>query len=314
MNRTDRLLAIVLELQAKGWQRAEDLAATFELSKRTIYRDMLALMESGVPLISSPGQGYALVEGYFLPPLSFSSDEAVILLLGADYVQQYFDEQYQKAAASASSKIQAVLPEGRRSEVADLQSSMQFVNFIEPTAPEILGLVRQSVVHRKTIRFTYHARDGEVSQREANPYALIHTNDAWMLIAHCHLRHDTRYFRLDRMEKVTVTNRIFSRPPDFKITFDTDEGRNMIARALFDHEVARRVQESPSGLQINQAEHEDGLLVTFAVRKPEDMLNWLLSWGSHVHVLEPESLRELMRQEAAKIAQIYCLIQEQESY
>jgi predicted DNA-binding transcriptional regulator YafY len=88
MNRTDRLLAIVLELQGKGWQRAGDLANTFETSKRTIYRDMLALGEAGVPIVSIPGRGYSLVEGYFLPPLSFSADESAMLLLGSDVMAQ----------------------------------------------------------------------------------------------------------------------------------------------------------------------------------------------------------------------------------
>nr|MBA3873329.1 HTH domain-containing protein [Anaerolineae bacterium] len=114
MNRTDRLLSLIVELQAKHWQRAEDLAATFEISKRTIYRDMLALMESGVPVISSPGQGYALDEGYFLPPLSFTADESIVLLLGTDFMEQTFDAQYQIAARSATSKIRAVLSQRLR--------------------------------------------------------------------------------------------------------------------------------------------------------------------------------------------------------
>ncbi|MFL5694281.1 MAG: helix-turn-helix transcriptional regulator, partial [Ktedonobacteraceae bacterium] len=101
MNRTDRLLAIVLELQGKGRQRAEDLAATFETSKRTIYRDIQALGEAGVPLISIPGRGYSLMKGYFLPPLSFSSDEATMLLLGSDFMAQNFDAQYRQAAQAA---------------------------------------------------------------------------------------------------------------------------------------------------------------------------------------------------------------------
>ena len=88
MNRTDRLLAILLEIQAKKQVRAEDLAAIFEVSKRTIYRDVLALMESGVPVVAIPGQGYSLVEGYFLPPLTFNTDEAIMLLLGADFMAQ----------------------------------------------------------------------------------------------------------------------------------------------------------------------------------------------------------------------------------
>jgi predicted DNA-binding transcriptional regulator YafY len=84
MNRTDRLLAIVLELQGKGRQRAEDLAATFETSKRTIYRDIQALGEAGVPLISVPGQGYSLMKGYFIHTLSFSTNEATIFILYSD--------------------------------------------------------------------------------------------------------------------------------------------------------------------------------------------------------------------------------------
>src|SRR6185295_20274165 len=98
MNRTDRLLAIVLEIQAKKQVRAKDLAATFEVTKRTIYRDIAALSESGVPIVAIPGQGYSLVEGYFLPPLTFNSDEAIMLLLGADFVAQNFDAQYRSAA------------------------------------------------------------------------------------------------------------------------------------------------------------------------------------------------------------------------
>ena len=109
MKRSDRLLAIVLELQAKKQVRAEDLAETFGVTKRTIYRDMLALDEAGVPIVAIPGQGYSLVEGYFLPPLSFTTDEAIMLLLGSDFVAQNVDAQYQSAARSASKKIEAVL-------------------------------------------------------------------------------------------------------------------------------------------------------------------------------------------------------------
>src|SRR5919199_4428187 len=127
MNRTDRLLAIVLELQARGKQRAEDLAATFEVGKRTIYRDIQALCEAGVPVISTPGQGYSLLEGYFLPPLRFTPDEALILLLGSDTMAQSFDAEYRAAAESASRKIAGALPENLRAEVRSLQESIRFV-------------------------------------------------------------------------------------------------------------------------------------------------------------------------------------------
>ena len=98
MNRTDRLLAIVLELQGRDRVTAEDLARTFEVTKRTIYRDIAALNESGVPVVSAAGQGYWLMEGYFLPPVSLSPDEAIMLVLGSEVMAQSFDAQYQAAA------------------------------------------------------------------------------------------------------------------------------------------------------------------------------------------------------------------------
>src|SRR5436305_6460115 len=154
MNRTDRLLAIVLELQGKGRQRAEDLAATFETSKRTIYREIQALGEAGVPLISIPGRGYSLMKGYFLPPLSFSSDEATMLLLGSDFMAQNFDAQYRQAAQAASRKIEGVLPEKLREEVHYLQSSIVFVSSgASSPEPEMLQQLRRAIIDRTTVRF-----------------------------------------------------------------------------------------------------------------------------------------------------------------
>src|SRR5215212_7956016 len=105
MNRTDRLLGLLLELQRKRRVRAEDLAATFETSKRTIYRDIQALSETGVPIVSQPGIGYSLMDGYFLPPLTFSGEEATMLLFGSSLVASYFDAQYRKASHAAGRKI-----------------------------------------------------------------------------------------------------------------------------------------------------------------------------------------------------------------
>src|SRR5437588_903585 len=148
MNRTDRLLAIVLELQARGRQRAEDLAATFETSKRTIYRDIEALSEAGVPLVAVPGQGYSLMEGYFLPPLTFSADEAAMLLLGSDVMAGSFDRQYRAAAESAGRKIGAVLPEGLRHDVEALRASIMFLAGRREAGTERLATLRRAILER----------------------------------------------------------------------------------------------------------------------------------------------------------------------
>jgi predicted DNA-binding transcriptional regulator YafY len=207
VNRTDRLLAIVLELQARGAARAQDLAEHFETSKRTIYRDIEALCEAGVPVVATPGRGYALMEGYFLPPLSFGVDEAMTLLLGADFVAQHFDPQYRAAAGTARRKIEAVLPERHRPELDDLRDSLHIIvaEVQQSPTPEVqalLGQLRRAIRERHTVRFRYHARHssggpGPSEERRADPYSLAHTGGAWYLLAHCHRRSDTRMFRLD---------------------------------------------------------------------------------------------------------------------
>lgn len=303
MNRTDRLLAIVLEIQAKKQVRAEDLADTFEVAKRTIYRDVQALCESGVPIVAIPGQGYSLVEGYFLPPLTFSSDEAIMLLLGTDFVAQNFDAQYRAAAQSASHKIVTVLPDKLRQEVEYLENSIRFVALNGPFAPETLQQLRRAIIQCRTVRFRYlsRPRDGSSSTpslRDADPYALVHIGNAWLLTAYCHLREEKRNFRIDRMEDLVVLNKAFTRPSDFNIQRHEEPDRTIIVRALFDHETARWVRENPTFFQVAEKEQPDGLLITLAIQHPGDILHWLMSWGSHVRILEPDFLRDILVKEA----------------
>jgi predicted DNA-binding transcriptional regulator YafY len=319
MNRTDRLLAILLELQAKGNQRAEDLAATFEVSKRTIYRDMLALAESGVPVVSMPGQGYSLVEGYFLPPLSFSTDEAIMLLLGSDFVAQNVDAQYRAAARTANLKIEAVLSSKLREEVAYLQRSIQFIASQTTVRQELLQALRRTIIQRHSVRFNYgkrftRANERATQTREADPYGLVHIAGVWYLVAYCHLRHDIRNFRLDRIVgELAVLNTPFVRPPDFKITPRLPDDRKVTVHVLFDHETAQWARESRSFFQVAEEKHPDGLLVTLKIRQDEELVQWLLGWGSHVLVLEPNSLRERLAAETRTMLRNYESLPELES-
>ena len=325
MNRTDRLLAIILELQGKGRQRAEDLAETFETSKRTIYRDMQALGEAGVPIVSVPGLGYSLMKGYFLPPLSFTTDEATMLILGSDLMAQSFDAQYRSAALSASRKIENVLPEKLHDEVRYLQDSIRFVatNAMEqPVETEKLLQLRRAILQRNTIRFCYFTRHPSSSAstegapgvptenhaspaqstREADPYGLVHFFNAWHVIAYCHLRQDIRNFRLDRIDDLVLLPKTFQRPANFKMgQSQSGQQSSMLVVVLFDKEVVRWVRESRSYFEVSEEETPDGLLVTLKPRQESEVLQWLLSWGSHVRVLEPETLRQRIAEEAQKM-------------
>ncbi len=311
MNKTDRLLAIVLELQGKGKQRAEDLAKTFETSKRTIYRDIEALCEAGVPLLSIPGRGYSLMEGYFLPPLSFTTDEATMLLLGSEFMAHNFDAQYRVAARDASRKITSVLPEKLRDDVAYLQMNIRFITAEQrPAEVMMLQQVRRAIIERVTVRFTYSKRFGQDGQdtqttRDADPYSLIYVTGTWHMTAYCHMRKDIRIFRLDRMDALEVLPQAFVRQTHIVQAEHQGRQRNTTVRVLFDHMVIRWVRESRNYFIVEEEETAEGFLVTLQIRQESEIVQWLLGWGRHARVLEPESLRHRLVDEVKGILELY---------
>ena len=318
MNRTDRLLAIVLELQARGKRRAQDLAEAFEVSKRTIYRDVQALCEAGVPVVSEPGIGYSLVEGYFLPPLRFTLEEAILLLLGSDVMRQSFDTEYQAAARNAGRKISGVLPAELRPQVEALQERIQFVPsapWVRETGAEHLPTIRRAIIKQQTVHFHYHARFGDDGShsldRDADPYGLVFVSGRWYMVAHCHMRGDIRNFRLDRIDHPALLPRLFVRPADFDIAPVSRSERDVVVRVLFDANIARWVREERLFYTESEQETDNGLLVTLRVRHESDVLQWLLGWGARVRVLEPASLAQRLRAEAEALLRQYSADEEQ---
>lgn len=312
MNRTDRLLALVLELQRGGARArsAVDLAGVFETSKRTIYRDMQALAEAGVPILSIPGQGYALSEDYFLPPLRFTADEATLLLLGADVMTQSFDAQYRAAAQAAARKIEAVLPARLRPEVAYLRENILFVEAQgQPAAAELLRHLRGALLARQTVRFRYFARysragAGETA-RTVDPYRLGRIEGHWYLIAYDHARRGLRHFRLDRIETLTVTGRTFDRPEHFAAGDHSPAELPVAVRVRVAGAVARWARENRPFFWVAEEAAGDDVVMTLRVRDEAELLDWILSWGRHAEVLEPASLRARVAAEAAQVAALY---------
>ncbi|MBW7476365.1 YafY family transcriptional regulator [Paenibacillus oenotherae] len=314
MNKTDRQLAIILELQRMTLLRAEDLAATFETSVRTIYRDIGALCEAGVPIIGAPGQGYCLVEGYFLPPVSFTAEEAVTLLLGMDFIEQQFDAAYRSKASSSRGKLEVILPEAVRKEADKVRAGMRLITggaLRNGRRAEELALLRQAIVEERTIYFRYEGRapgaNGErITSREADPYGMVFVRGAWMLIAYCHLRRELRHFLLTRMKDIELLDAVFSRPSDFNLqTYAPPDDRNTLVRVLFRQELALKVKEYNYYYADMMEDTAEGLLVTLRVRKPEEVLHWVLGWGEGAVILSPDSLRIRAREEIESMLKRY---------
>lgn len=315
MNKTDRMLAIVIELQRKGVLRAEDLAARFETSIRTIYRDMQALSEAGIPVAGATGVGYTLMEGYFLPPVSLTAEEAVALLIGADFVELRLDAEYGAKARSSQEKIEAILPENVREETARVRSVIRLLN--EGAArtrgqeKETFEQLRRAILQKRRVHFRYSKGmpepDGNRhSERAADPYGLVFSQGAWVLVAFCGLRRDIRHFRLSRMNELVVLEESFEVYPEFRLQdHRSADDRNVIVRMWVDPAIADRVQEADNFYMESFEPGQEGWLATFRVRRIEELLQWTLGWGAAVRVLEPSSLRERMREEIEKMLEGY---------
>ena len=299
------MLAIVLELQARGHARAEDLARTFEVSKRTIYRDITALSEARVPIVASPGVGYRLMEGYFLPPLSFTPDEAAMLVLGAQAVRFAVDAASREAAGMALRKLEAVLPQAARERVQELHDSMRiFGGWASREDADKVSVLRAAILDRRVVRLLYHSprHDGPM-ERDVEPYSLVYYRGVWHLNAWCRLRDDMREFRLDRVDALTTLVEEFVRDPSrAERGGGNRDRRTLVVRVRIAEDTLRWVREERHwGFRAE----EPGGVMEFAVERPQDIVPWLLRWGAAVRVLEPDSVREVIAAEARQIANMY---------
>jgi predicted DNA-binding transcriptional regulator YafY len=254
------------------------------------------------------------MDGYFLPPLNFTADEALMLILGSDFMAQNFDAQYRQAAETASAKIEAVLPDRLRVDMDYLRHNINFFASRPPIGQddlEPLKQLRRAIIERRRVRLQYAKRFGpdgaeEKSTRDVDPYSLARLSMDWYLLAYCHLRQGFRVFRLARIDGLTVLSQTFARSPAFKPDWLNPSGaQNIIVRALFKPEATRWVRESHSYTMLEAEEVADGLLVTLFVRDEREMLQWLLGWGGNVRVLEPESLCQLLLDEARRVIDLY---------
>lgn len=301
MNRIDRLFAILLELQHKRRLRAADLARQFEISKRTIYRDMSALNQMGVPIAAMPGEGFELVEGFYLPPLMFNENEAVALTLGLRLLTQQAAGSVIQSADSASAKIKVALPEQVRAQSEALSGIIEFLlppekfNLDDPLLLTLQKAIRQKqIVH---IRYHSYSRDA-VSERDIEPYRLFYSTGVWYVEGYCRLRKDVRMFRLSRLEALSVKKGTFTKKQSaLQPTWHRVNIRFM-------KPTARWVRERQHYGFVEERATKDGVIMTYRVNDLSEISGWILSWGAEAETLSPPELRESIRKSAQSLADL----------
>ena len=209
--RLSRLTAILTQLQTKRLLTAPELAEKFSVSVRTIYRDIRALEQSGVPIVTEEGKGYLLLEGYRLPPVTFTETEANALITAGQLVSKNKDGSFVKDYQEAIGKIRAVLQHAYKDNVSLLAERVLFSHNTEyDRTSSHLSTLQLALTRFNLIEIEYLAVDSvDTTTRTIEPFALISTQENWLLVAWCRLRKAYRTFRLDRIQHLTVLGERF---------------------------------------------------------------------------------------------------------
>lgn len=313
MNRTDRLVAMVMFLQGRRVVKAEELATHFEVNVRTIYRDVSALCEAGVPVVGEAGVGYSLVRGYHLPPVMFTAEEAMALFIGGEMVKQFADASMADPMESALLKIRSVLPRERQDDLDRMAQATAIYG--APRLPSgidqrTLLPIQQAIVSRRVMRMTYRAktRDADTS-RDVEPLGVAYHGGAWYLVAWCRLRGDYRYFKLERVRDLEVLAERFAARPEFSLRTYMEhsmaDGASVHARVWFSGGAIERARrESYSGWS-SETPAAGGFQVELRTYSLDWLTGWVLSFGREARVIGPPKLRMLVKREAEAAAAHY---------
>ncbi len=209
-NRLSRITAILTQLQTKRIVTATRLAEKFNVSVRTIYRDIRVLEQSGVPILMEDGKGYSLMEGYKIPPIMFTENQANALILAEQLVLKNRDSSLIKDYAEAIDKIKAVLKQSEKDKANLLSLRTKFAkldNF--EIKSNILSSLQMALTNFYLVNFSYINAESKKSKRTVEPFALLNTSESWLLVGFCRLRKEFRYFRLDRIQKLQIQQEKF---------------------------------------------------------------------------------------------------------
>jgi predicted DNA-binding transcriptional regulator YafY len=216
MNRVDRLVGMLTMLQSRRFVTAEKLAERFEISVRTVYRDIRALGEIGIPVSFENNKGYFIVQGFFLPPVSFTPEEANALLLVASLADRFADRSIAKHSALALNKVRSIL-RGVDKEKSELLDDRIRVLNPKPESFAYLAEIQKAISSNTIIDLDYTDLQKHRTQREIEPIGMIYYTDQWHLVAWCWLRNDYRDFIVKQINSLRNTTKFFRKTDHISI-------------------------------------------------------------------------------------------------
>jgi predicted DNA-binding transcriptional regulator YafY len=219
MNRIDRLFGMTTLLQARRYTSAEQLAEQFGISVRTVYRDIKALGEQGIPVSFEVRRGYFLVQGYFLPPVSFSAEEASALLLLETLGATLADHSIRPHVAAALQKVRAVLRPSDQDRLTQLAGGIKLhVPEYQEGHTQYLATIQMAIANRRVLELDYSDKEGRRTRRRVEPIGLVFYNFTWHFVGWCQLRQGYREFRVARLLHLAATTQPFTQQALLSLT------------------------------------------------------------------------------------------------
>jgi predicted DNA-binding transcriptional regulator YafY len=311
MNRIDRITAILIQLQSRKVVKAQDIADRFNISLRTVYRDVKTLEEAGIPVIGEAGVGYSIMDGYRLPPVMFTKEEATAFLTAEKFIGRYTDAAMGENYRSAMYKVRAVLRSAEKDMLENIEAFIEVMPQYgsgRNTAPDnVIETIIKGIGEKKQLRIHYKAATTQqATVRDLEPVGIFHLQGYWHMIAWCHMRNDYREFRADRVSRITLTDNGFTKAhPGLK------EYLEKAYRKYELHEIVIQVHQSKAiyvGRQkyamgfVSETEKGDYVEMTFLCPSVEGFARWYLMLADHSRIISPASMKDMVKRVLADIS------------
>jgi predicted DNA-binding transcriptional regulator YafY len=309
MNRIDRLAAILIQLQSRRLVKAQDIADKFSISLRTVYRDVKALEEAGVPVIGEAGSGYKLMDGYKLPPVMFNQEEATALLTASKLVQSKTDSGIIKHYTAALDKIRAVLRLSEKDHIEEIDEHIAVMNHpaiaYQPQSELYLQPILNAISSSDVIEINYTTLEkNETTKRRLEPVGIYYLGSHWYLIAWCRLRNDYRNFRTDKISQLkTIGEKVSKAHPPLQSFIDKmSEGEVTKVVMDVDVDVVKYLGEQKyyQGF-VEEEKRGDIVRMTFLSTSLMGFSRWFMLFGDHATIVEPLELNDRIAEIAENI-------------
>ena len=297
----DRLIGILSILLQKEMTTAPELAEHFEVSRRTINRDIEDLCKAGIPIQTTQGVGggISIMSGYRMDRTILTSRDMQMILAGLRSLDSvsgssYYSQLMEKIQAGSSELVS-----GKESVLIDLSS------WYKATLAPKISMIQDAIESRHLIKFKYFAPSGE-SVRTIEPYYVVFKWTSWYVYGWCLKRKDYRLFKLNRMDKVELTDKEFEcrNVPLPDMSAELLYPRNIKVKALFDADMKWRLVEE-FGMECYSEKKDGKLLFEEYYSDMDNLVSWMLTFGDKVEVLEPEEVRERLKAMADNMIKVY---------